>query len=235
MKKSLTLTTIASMTSLEIATLVEKRHDNVKRTIETLAERGVIRLPQIEISEKINNLGLPQKSSNYVFAGDQGKRDSIIVVAQLSPEFTARLVDRWQELEAKQAPSLPDFSNPAAAARAWADEYEAKQIALAALEAAQPAIEFHERVGNDENLHSIDELAKALRAPVRKTHALLKGTFQLFRKDGLPKQELIARDYMRVIEVALDNGRVYPQAFFTGKGMLWIQRKIDHNMIGSLI
>lgn len=36
------------MTSLEIASLVEKRHDNVKRTIETLAERGVISFPQIE-------------------------------------------------------------------------------------------------------------------------------------------------------------------------------------------
>jgi hypothetical protein len=30
------------------------------------------------------------------------KRDSYIVVAQLCPEFTARLVDRWQELENKQ-------------------------------------------------------------------------------------------------------------------------------------
>jgi phage regulator Rha-like protein len=30
------------------AELVEKRHDNVKRTIETLAERAVITLPQIE-------------------------------------------------------------------------------------------------------------------------------------------------------------------------------------------
>ena len=36
----------------------------------------------------------------YVFSGEQGKRDSIIVVAQNSPEFTAILVDRWQELEA---------------------------------------------------------------------------------------------------------------------------------------
>ncbi|EGZ5326018.1 DNA-binding protein, partial [Escherichia coli] len=31
-----------SMTSIEIAELVGKRHDNVKRTIETLAESGVI-------------------------------------------------------------------------------------------------------------------------------------------------------------------------------------------------
>jgi hypothetical protein len=28
-----------------------------------------------------------------------GKRDSYVIVAQLSPDFTARLVDRWQELE----------------------------------------------------------------------------------------------------------------------------------------
>jgi phage regulator Rha-like protein len=35
------------------------------------------------------------------------KRDSYVVVAQLSPEFTARLVDRWQELENKNQPVIP--------------------------------------------------------------------------------------------------------------------------------
>lgn len=87
------------MTSIEIAELVGKRHDNVKRAIETLAKNGVIRLPQIEVSERINNLGFNVQYEHYVFEGEQGKRDSIIVVAQLSPEFTARLVDRWRELE----------------------------------------------------------------------------------------------------------------------------------------
>ncbi|CAM3183437.1 Phage regulatory protein, Rha-like protein [Escherichia coli W] len=87
------------MTSIEIAELVGKRHDNVKRTIETLAKNGVIRLPQIEVSERINNLGFSVQYEHYVFEGEQGKRDSIVVVAQLSPEFTARLVDRWRELE----------------------------------------------------------------------------------------------------------------------------------------
>lgn len=87
------------MTSIEIAELVGKRHDNVKRTIETLAKNGVIRLPQIEVFERINNLGFNVQYEHYVFEGEQGKRDSIVVVAQLSPEFTARLVDRWRELE----------------------------------------------------------------------------------------------------------------------------------------
>lgn len=88
-----------SMTHKEIAGLVNKRPDNVKRTIETLAGSGVIRLPQIEDFEEINNLGLVVTREYYVFEGDQGKRDSIVVVAQLCPEFTASLVDRWRELE----------------------------------------------------------------------------------------------------------------------------------------
>ncbi len=70
------------MNSIDIAALVGKRHDNVKRTIETLIERGVITSPQIE--EK-PTAGRP--TTVYVFEGEKGKRDSIIVVAQLSPEF----------------------------------------------------------------------------------------------------------------------------------------------------
>ena len=93
------ITNKPSMTSLEIAELVEKRHDNVKRTIVTLASKDVIRSPQIEVLERINNLGFAVNDEVYKFAGEEGKRDSIIVVAQLSPEFTARLVDRGKELE----------------------------------------------------------------------------------------------------------------------------------------
>lgn len=103
---------IQMMTSLEIAELVEKRHGNVKRTIETLVKNHVIRQPQIEFSDKINNLGFSVKQEHYTFSGEQGKRDSIIVVAQLCPEFTARLVDRWQELEAQVAQPVFDISNP---------------------------------------------------------------------------------------------------------------------------
>ena len=92
--------TAASMSSREIADLVSVRHDNVRRTIETLAERGIISLPQFE-EVKIQRERRAETVMVYVFSGEQGKRDSIVVVAQLSPEFTARLVDRWQQLEAE--------------------------------------------------------------------------------------------------------------------------------------
>ncbi|GGG03144.1 MULTISPECIES: phage antirepressor KilAC domain-containing protein [Cysteiniphilum] len=112
-----------TMSSREIAALVEKRHDNVKRTIDTLLEKKLIGCPQIEDGEKSAN-GVVEKV--YLI----GKRDSYVIVAQLSPEFTARLVDRWQELEAKSQSNLPNFSNPAEAARAWALQYEQNQSLL---------------------------------------------------------------------------------------------------------
>lgn len=84
-----------TMSSREIADLVEKRHDNVMRTIESLHEKELIALPQFE---EVPNPGAgPLLLKQYRV----GKRDSYVIVAQLSPELTARLVDRWQELEQK--------------------------------------------------------------------------------------------------------------------------------------
>jgi len=118
-----------TMDSLEIAELLRSnaeeppRHDNVKVTIERLAAKGAIALPAMQ--EVSNPRSGPKMITVYLV----NKRDSYVVVAQLSPEFTARLVDRWQQLETQAASvALPDFSNPAAAARAWAEQYEQRQI-----------------------------------------------------------------------------------------------------------
>jgi len=101
-----------TMTSKEIADLVEKRHDKVKQSIERLAAREVIAQPPMGDGGKSAN-GVVEKV--YLFTADR-KRDTYVVVAQLSPEFTARIVDRWQELEAGQVSTLPAVTDPALAA-----------------------------------------------------------------------------------------------------------------------
>lgn len=95
-----------TMSSREIAELVESRHDKVKQSIERLAARGVIGLPPL--GEYLDSLGRPAQEYRI------GKRDSYVVVAQLSPEFTARLVDRWQELEAQASDPMRVLNDPAA-------------------------------------------------------------------------------------------------------------------------
>lgn len=112
----------ATMSSREMATLTETRHDSVKRTIDTLVEKGVIAIPQIV--GYLDAAGRKGQTEYLI-----GKRDSYVVVAQLSPEFTGRLVDRWQELESNQGLRMPNFSDPAEAAIAWAEQYRARQIA----------------------------------------------------------------------------------------------------------
>ena len=93
----------AEMTSREIADLVGARHDSVKRTIERLSP-GVIDVPPLV--EYLDSLSRPAKQ--YLFSGEKGKLDSIVVIAQLCPEFTARIVKRWDELEKANAqPKLP--------------------------------------------------------------------------------------------------------------------------------
>lgn len=97
----------AEMNSLEIAALVGARHDKVKQSIERAANRRAIQLPPM--GEVYNNQSLsPNKNTKcYVFSGEQGKRDSIVVVAQLSPEFTAAIVDRWMQLESQLQFQVP--------------------------------------------------------------------------------------------------------------------------------
>lgn len=145
-----------TMSSLEIAELVEKRHDNVKRSIETLAERGVIARPQSEDKStggrRIKILCL-------------GKRDSLVAVAQLSPEFTARVVDRWQELEERAqagALAIPDFTSPAAAARAWADQVELAEARAAEIADMREDLEAHDRLTAAKGSLTVTEAAKAL-------------------------------------------------------------------------
>ncbi len=96
------------MTSLEIAGVVESRHDSVKRTIERLAEKGVIQLPpMVEVK---NHLG--QSVEVYCI----GERDSYVIVAQLSPEFTASLVDYWQKHKHQKPVAIPTTAEAFASA-----------------------------------------------------------------------------------------------------------------------
>lgn len=78
------------MSTREIADLIDKTHTNIKISAERLSTSGVI--GTLAVQEFTHN---GNKYTEYLLK----KRDSLILVAQNSPEFTARIVDRWQELE----------------------------------------------------------------------------------------------------------------------------------------
>lgn len=161
-----------AITSREIAELVNSRHDSVKRTIERLAESGVIESPPTVEIRSATNTG-----TAYQFAGEQGKRDSIVVVAQLSPEFTARLVDRWQELErrvAAPADPLALLSNPAAL-RGLLASYAGR------VEELTPKAEALDRIAIADGSLNLREAAKTMQIPERKFLALLEQKRWIYR------------------------------------------------------
>lgn len=209
-----------TMTSQEIADLVDVRHDSVKRTIELLAVKNkrrdaLIQLPQVV--EVKNHLG--QAVANYVFSGVQGKRDSYVVVAQLSPEFTARLVDRWQELENQLAPQASQIPQTyAEALRLAADQ--AEQLALAA-----PKVAFVDKyIAADSGSKGFRQVAKLLKANEKELRAFLSDSKIMYKlgNEWMPYQQHTEAGRFEVKGGVADNDHVYNSALFTPKGIHWI-------------
>lgn len=197
-----------TMSSREIAELVNSRHDKVKQSIERLVSKGIIDQPP---------MGDGQKSANqvvekvYLFTGEQGKRDSYVVVAQLSPEFTAKLVDRWQELEAQQSPQLAIPQDYSSALRLAADLHDKNQALEHKVEQDAPKVEYADSLLGADVAKNMDEVAKSL---------ALKGwgrnkIFELLRDKGYlmsgarknqPYQEYVNRGYFKTELRKFDRG-----------------------------
>lgn len=219
-------TTKPMMTSKEISDLLGSRHDKVKQSIERLASRGVIELPPLREVVNKQALSANNKAKVYIFEGEGGKRDSYVVVAQLSPEFTARLVDRWQELENQHYPQLPNFNDPVAAARAWADAKEAEQQALAQLESAKPAVAFVEKYVTTTGNKGFRAVAKLLGVKENVFRNFLSREKIQYKLGGewFPYAQHINLNRF-VVKTGATENYTYNQALFTPKGVEWIADK----------
>ncbi|AWT09060.1 phage regulatory protein/antirepressor Ant [Stutzerimonas frequens] len=206
-----------TMSSREVAELVGSRHDNVRVAIERLAERRVIALPAMQ--EK-PTAGRP--AIEYVFAGERGKRDSIIVAAQLSPEFTAALVDRWQALEAQQAPRIPETL--AEALRLAADQAEQIEKQQACIAIAMPKAEFVDRYVDGTGLKGFRQVAKLLHAKENDFRTFLQDKRVIYRLRGewVPFAEHIDAGRVSVKTGQANNGYAFNATMFTPKGVQWI-------------
>jgi phage antirepressor YoqD-like protein len=207
------------MTSREIADLVEKRHDNVIRTIENLVIAGVITPPQFE--EVLNDGPGPRMIGQCRV----GKRDSYIIVAQLSPEFTARLVDRWQELDGERA--APQFQIPttlSGALRLAAEQAEIIERQSAQIEAAAPAVEFVGRyVESESGSMGFRQVCKLLRAKEPEFRAFLHDKQIMYKLSGDWWPYAAHIDAGRLsVKTGTANQHAFSQAKFTAKGIEWI-------------
>lgn len=92
-----------TMSSREIADLVEARHNDVIVTIERLFAKGLLRSSRISRREATG--GRP------IDVYDLCERDTHLVIAGYSDEHRARVIDRWQALEEMSAKPAFDISS----------------------------------------------------------------------------------------------------------------------------
>jgi len=209
-----------SMTSLDISELCQKRHDSVKRTIEILSTKtekreAVIACPHSVVVQKEANNRIYDVEV-FVFVGEQGKLDSITVVAQLCPEFTAALVKRWYELENQNAVQLPQTF--AEALQLAADQ--ARQLELAA-----PKVQYFDTVVERSTLLNATQVAQKLGMSAM---AMNKHLDQLnvysrgVKRARVFQQWFIDKGFGELKQTELG----FSQPMFTTKGEAWVIEKL---------
>lgn len=212
-------TQVATMSSREIADLIEKQHSHIKVSAERLAEKGVI--GTLATREFTHN-------GNVYVEYLLNKRDSLILVAQNCPEFTARIVDRWQELESKQTPAFNIPTSLSGALRLAAEQAEQIEAQQLLIEQQRPAVEFLDRFVEAKSTKSLREVAKVLGIREREFIGRLEAEDILFRQGGslLPHARYQHHEpsYFKV-STGEANGHAYHQTRFTPEGIAWIARR----------
>lgn len=186
---NLITSTPVTMSSREIADLTGKAHGNVMRDIRAM----------MDVLGQDSTLNPVCKTTTYAGANGQvydqyelDKDTCLTLLLGYDAAARMRVVKRWQELEQKTTfAQLPDFNNPAAAARAWAEQVEQRQqlalenqVKSEALALAAPKVVVHDRIADAEGSVTIRETANTLRTPERKFVLWLLQNDWCYRRAG---------------------------------------------------
>lgn len=198
------------MSSREMANLCDKQHDNTLRLIRSLIERGLLKntTPRNYIHE--------QNGQQYIeFLSDQ--RDSLVIVARLSPEFTAAVIDRWQALEANA--NLPVVPQSFAEALQLAAD-QARQLEL-----AKPKVLHYDNVVERTGLLNATQVAQKVRLSAVAMNKVLEelGVYnKAVKRSRVFQQWFIDKGLGEVKQT--DQG--FSQALFTKRGEAWIIERL---------
>lgn len=149
--------------SRDVAERFSKRRDHVIRDIENLIKKDVPKIgamfQQVELPD---SYGRMQKT--YYMNRDGFSLLVMGFTGQEAMEWKLKYIEAFNAMEKKlkNPLALPNFGNPAEAARAWADEFEKRKQAEALNEANRPKVIFAEAVSTSKDGILVGMLAKLL-------------------------------------------------------------------------
>lgn len=218
---SLITNTEMTMGTREIAEMLGKQHSNIKISAQRLAVSGVIgTLATQEFSH----------NGNVYEEYRLNKRDSLILVAQNCPEFTAQIVDRWQELESQQRPQIPQTYAAAlleAGRLALEVEEKTKQLEYAnnVISINAPKADFFDHYAYCGGSLGFREVAKLLKAKEYEFSAFLTAKRFMYRLGGKLtgySQHLEAGRFEVKTGTNKKTNHAFTETLFTPKGVQWI-------------
>ena len=221
--------------SREVAEMVGMRHDHLIRNIDhyigVMGKNPKLGASNFFIERTYKQAGNGKEVKRY----DITKKGCEMVANKLTGEkgilFTAEYVERFNQMEKQQngtTITLPDFTNPVEAARAWADEYEAKQKLLVENKAMLPKAEFYDAVANTESLVSMGDVAKTLDIGIgrNKLYKFLRDK-KVLMSDNIPYQLYVDRGYFKVVEsyyMVGENKVIAKTTYVKQKGVDYIRK-----------
>ena len=160
-----------TMTSPEIVDFINAHRQSVatieKPYVELHHRSFMSKVPQVlGISNAANFLASQNYGNNntrqiYVFP----KREACLMAMSYSYELQAQIFDRMTAMEdalKKPAITLPDFTDPAEAAMAWAEQYKAKQLAEKQVAVLAPKAQALDTIANTSQTYCLRECAKTI-------------------------------------------------------------------------
>lgn len=204
------------MTSVEIAELCQKRHDNVMSDVRVM-------LNQLEIQS-------PDFSGDYT--DSRGRRYPcfnlpkdlcLTLVSGYNVVLRKRIIDRWLQLEQSQPVKTPQSF--AEALRLAADLEEQKERLQQQLTEAAPKVAFVDRYVTATGSMTFRQVAKLLEAKEPELRLFLIESRVMYRLNGVltPYSQHIEAGRFEVrTGTTTDSNYAFSQSRFTAKGVQWI-------------
>lgn len=126
-------------------------------------------------------------------------------------------------------PSLPDFSDPAAAARAWAEQYDQRRALESKVSEDAPKVKFAEQIRALDGVCQIDRIAKTLGYGRNRFFKRLRDD-AILMSNNLPYQKYLDREYFTVVErepYTDKDGKTHATftAMVTGAGQVFLAKR----------
>ncbi|WP_372840716.1 phage antirepressor KilAC domain-containing protein [Pseudomonas protegens] len=162
---------------------------------------------------------------NQVATYDLTLDQCMLVGMRESKSVRRNVLEKLKALEVPRViATLPDFSNPAAAARAWAEQFELQQAANQALAIAAPKVEFVDKYVEATGLKGFRQTAKLLGANEARFREFLLDKKIMYRMGGewQAHAQHINAGRFDVKTGTTDSGHAFNQTKFTPKGVTWV-------------